>query len=214
MQWDVVEITEAVSDGLVHEAAMRDEEQSVYGIDALDELRLHPLIQRALERAGFGVWPEQRYPSDRLPRRSRSEGKRCDIVLSPDAEPLADPDAEATLFAPPRSTPLEAAYWLEVKTVSQFTTDGPFPRYSAELLQPVTHDLRKLAQDRLIFHAGLLLVLFTADAATAEHDLQVWERRAAQKGYPVAPPIVRRFDLTERIGNAHACAALFPVRRL
>ena len=214
MLWDVTQIVRAVGEGLEAEAAELDAEQAVYGIDALDELGLHPLIQRALRAGGYGVWPEQRYPSAREPRRRRSEGRRCDIALSPDGQPLTDPDAEATLFAPPDAWPLEVAYWLEVKTVSQFTTDGPFPHYSKELLSPVAHDLRKLAADRMIFHAGLLLVLFTADEATAEHDLNAWHERAMQKGYPVAPPAARRFSLTERIGNTHACCALFPVRRL
>ncbi|MEX0742577.1 MAG: hypothetical protein WD079_07240, partial [Phycisphaeraceae bacterium] len=92
--------------------------------------------------------------------------------------------------------------------------EGPFARYSAELLQPVTKDIRKLAQDRLIFHAGLLLVLFTADPIVATHDLGAWEHRALQRGYPVAPPIVRDFAITDRMGNAHVSVALFAVRRL
>lgn len=212
--WDVVRITEAVATSLQHEAQARDAEQAVYGIDVLDELQLHPLIQRGLRQAGFGVHPEQAYPSDRVRRRRKSEGKRCDIVLTRDDAPLLDPEAEQTLFGTDDAVPLDAACWLEVKTVSQFTVEGPFPRYSAELLQPVTRDIRKLAQDPAIFHAALLLVLFTADAAIATHDLAAWEQRALQRGYPVAPPIVRDFAITDRIGNAHLSVALFAVRRL
>ena len=193
---------------------MHDTEQSVYSIDALDELRLHPLIHASLAAGGFGIWPEQRYPSERTGRLRKSFGKRCDVVLTPDSRPLLEPDAEQTLFCTDDAVPLEAAYWLEIKTVSQFTIEGPFPRYSAELLSPVSQDIRKLARDRLIFHAGLLLVLFTADRDTAEHDLRAWEARCLEKGYPVAPPRVRHQAITDRIGNAHLAAALFPVRRL
>lgn len=214
MLWDVCEILDAVTGGLIRAIRAYEQEQAVYGIDALDELRLHPLIRRSLCEGGFGVWPEQRYPSERGPRRSKSEGKRCDLVLTPDGLPLIDPDAEATLFAPEAAVPLEAAYWLEVKTVSQFTVEGPFARYSAELLSPVSRDIRKLAQDRLIFHAGLLLVLFTADRTVAEHDLRAWEARCLEKGYPVAPPLVRHIPITDRLGNTHLAAAVFPVRRL
>ena len=126
---------------------------------------------------------------------------------------LVDPDAEATLFGDPEALPLEAAYWLELKTVSQFTTQGPFPRYSAELLSPVSQDIRKLAQDRLIFHAGLMLILFTADEVIATHDLRAWEERCLKRGYPVAPPVVRSFRLADRLGNGRCSVALFPVRR-
>jgi len=213
MAWDVVHITEAVADDLRRRAAADDEEQAVYGIDALDELGLHPLIQTALRDAGYGVHPEQRYPSDRTARR-KSEGKRCDIVLTPNRRPLMDPTAESTLFEPPDAVVLEAAFWLEVKTVSQFTTDGPFARYSAELLQPVSKDVKKLSNDPLIYHAGLLLILFTGDEPTAKHDLAAWERRTLDRGYAVAPPIIRDFSLNDRLGNGHCAVGLYQIRRL
>jgi len=214
MRWDVVELCEIVAGGLHRRAVEADEEQAVYGIDVLDELQLHPLIQQPLRNAGLGVHPEQSYPSDRIGRKRRSEGKRCDIVLTPDERVLVDPEAEATLFEPPDVVPLESAFWLEVKTVSQFTTEGPFPHYSNELLSPVRDDVRKLAQDGLIYHAGLLLVLFTESDVVSKHDLQLWEMRCAQKGYPIASPTVRDFGITDRMGNALCTVALFPVRRL
>ena len=214
MRWNVGEILDAVADGLAAVCRGHDQEQSVYGLDALDELRLHPLIVGALRDAGFGVWPEQRYPSDRTGRRSKSLGRRCDLVLTPDGRPLLEPEAERTLFGDDQAVPLEAAYWLEVKTVAQFTMDGPFARYSAELLSPVSQDIRKLSGDRLIFHAGLLLVLFTADRSTAEHDLRAWESRCLDKGYAVAPPLVRHIPIADRLGNAHLALAVYPVRRL
>jgi hypothetical protein len=214
--WSIDELADAVAAGLERRARAEDLEQVVYGFDALDELGLHPLIQEGLRAAGYGVWPEQRYPGDRQ-RRKRSEGRRCDVVLTPGGRPLRDPLAEATLFAPGEDDPggpvfEEAAYWLEVKAVAQFEPAGPFRRYSAELLQPVSKDLVKLATDEGIRHAGLLLVLMTVDRATAEHDLRAWHERAMHKGLPVHPPAVRGVRLTDRIGNGWCGVAVFGVR--
>jgi hypothetical protein len=215
MAWDLTDIADAVAGGLMRRAAADDAEQAVYSIDALDELGLHPILHESLRAGGYGVWPEQRYPSDRAPRRSKSQGQRCDVVLTREVEQtLVDPDAEQTLFAPPDSLPLEAAFWLEIKTVSQFTTEGPFAHYGKEMLNPVSRDLRKLAADRLIFHAGLLLVLFTADEQTARHDLNAWLLRITRKGYPVAPAAERHHPITDRLGNGHLAVALYAVRRL
>lgn len=213
MRWNGLEIVEAVAEHLERLARADDDEQAVYSIDRLEELQLHPLIQTGLRAAGFGVHPEQRYPGDRTSRR-RSEGKRCDVVLTPDGLPLSEPDAEATLFADPHAVALEAAFWLEIKTVAQHTTEGPFPRYSSELLATVSQDIRKLAQDRAIYHAGLLLVLFTESREIAEHDLKAWYDRVLQRGYPVAPAIEHGFKLTDRLGNGWCACAMFPVRRL
>ncbi|MCG8618514.1 MAG: hypothetical protein MI802_20030 [Desulfobacterales bacterium] len=213
VQWNAAHLVESVTAALRRQADEDNLEQAVYSIDTRDELELHPLIQDALRDAGYGVHPEQRYPADRT-RRRKSEGKRCDIVLTPDDRALMEPDVETTLFAPPDAVVLEAAFWLEIKTVSQFTTEGPFARYAAEMLSPVSQDIKKMASDPLIYHAGLMLILFTADQRTAEHDLAAWESRTLKRGYPVAPPITRGFDTTDRLGNARCTVALFPVRRL
>lgn len=214
MRWDATDILEASHGALVDAARAADEEQAVYGIDALDELALHPLIQCGLAAEGYGVWAEQAFPSDRIGRKRKSEGKRCDIVLTHAGAPLVDPDAEATLFSEPDAVPLEAAYWLEVKTVAQFNDEGPSRSYSKELLSPVRADVRKLAQDPLIYYAALLLVLFTLDEPTADADLATWQRKCLDKHYPVAPPVVRAQPITDRMGNARMTTALFPVRRL
>lgn len=206
-------MVEAVAGFLQRRAEADDQEQAVYGIDSRDELGLHPLIQQALREAGYGVWPEQRYPSDRS-RRRKSEGKRCDIVLTPDDLPLLEPDAERTLFADEQAVALEASFWLEIKTVSQYTTEGPFAGYCRELLAPVTQDIKKMAKDGSLYHCGLMLILFTADQQVAEHDLLAWEKRAMERGYGVAPPVSRSFAINDRLGNGWASVSLFPVRRL
>ncbi|MEZ6193000.1 MAG: hypothetical protein R3C45_17140 [Phycisphaerales bacterium] len=211
MRWSSSHIADAVEAGLKRCADEADLEQAVYGIDALDELGLHPLIHRALREGGFGVWPEQRYPDDRH-KTKRSEGQRCDIVLTPDGLPLRDPLIKGTLFDDQPAADPEASYWLEVKSVAQHETSGPFTRYSAELLAPVVKDIQKVWSDGIIRHGGLLLVLFTETLEIAEHDLAAWHTRCLDKGHPVGPPAVRGFDINDRIGNAWCAIAVFGIR--
>lgn len=211
MHWSTADIADAVFEGVRRQAEQDDLEQAVYGFDARDELRLHPLIAQALRDAGCGVWPEQRYPDDQL-RPRRSEGRRCDLVLTRDDLPLRDPLIRGTLFDHQPATDPQDAYWLEIKTVAQFETGGPFARYSAELLAPVAQDVRKIWSDSVIRHGGLLLLLFTQNRQWAEHDLAVWHDRCLQRGLPVAPPAVRGLAITDRIGNAWCAVAVFGIR--
>lgn len=88
MPWLTSEIADVVVQGLRRRAEEDDVEQAVYGLDAEDELGLHPLIQVALRTCGWGVWPEQRYPSD-WAKPKHSEGQRCDVVLTRDDLPYA-----------------------------------------------------------------------------------------------------------------------------
>lgn len=212
MGWSTEQLADAIADGLRARARADDLEQAVYGFDHLDELGLHPLIQQALRSAGHSIWPEQHYPGDWSKPR-RSEGKRCDIVITPAADrPLREPLVKGTLFDTPAAVDPEDAYWLEIKTVAQFEASKPFPRFSTELLSTVTQDIKKLWIDPVICHAGLLLVLFTEDQATADHDLAAWHRRCLEKGYPVAPPAIRSLAITNRIGNGRCTAAVYSIR--
>ena len=211
MPWNTADIADAIEAGFKRCAEQADLEQAVYGIDALDELGLHPLIERALTDHGFGVWREQRYPDDRH-KANRSKGQRCDIVLTPGSLPLRDPLIKGTLFDDQPAADPDQAYWLEVKSVAQFETSGPFPRYSAELLSPVVKDIKKVWSDGIIRHGGLLLVLFTQSQEIAEHDLAAWHTRCLDNGYPVTAPAVRGFTINDRIGNAWCAIALFGIR--
>lgn len=213
MLWSPSDIVDSIAKGFRNHAARENEEQVVYGFDCRDELGLHPLIQEVLRAEGFGVWPEQRYPSD-WEKTKRSEGKRCDIVLTQDANSvgLRDSRIRGTLFDTPNAVDPEQAYWLEVKTVAQYESEGPFRGYSKELLSPVAEDVKKLWSDALIFHAGLLLVLFNENKDVAEHDLVAWHRRCLDRGYPVAVPAVRGFPISNRVGNGWCSVALFGVR--
>ncbi|MEO0588844.1 MAG: hypothetical protein AAF078_14545 [Planctomycetota bacterium] len=205
------DLADAVAAGLRGRAERDDLEQVVYGFDALDELGLHPLLAEAIEAAGHGVLREQRYPGH-WRKRKKSEGQRCDLVVTPDGLPLRDPAMKATLFDRQPAVDAEEAYWLEVKTVAQFELDGAFRGYSSELLTPVMADLKKVWLDGVIAHGGLLVVLFTASAEIAEHDLAAFHRRALEKGMPVYPPCTRGFGITDRIGNARCTVSVFGVR--
>lgn len=211
MRWSTPDIADAVCKGLAEQSKRDDIEHAVYGFDARDELGLHPLIVQSLLEEGYGVWPEQRYPGHQH-KSKRSEGLRCDAVLTPDHKPLRTESVRGTLFDDDNAIDPQSAYWLEIKTVAQHQTDGPFKRYSAELLQPVAKDVKKIWSDRLIQHGGLLLILFTETHEVAEHDLAIWHERCLKKGFPVGPPAVRGLPITDRIGNAWCTAAVFGVR--
>ncbi|MEX2216959.1 MAG: hypothetical protein WD768_22800 [Phycisphaeraceae bacterium] len=216
MLWSPASIADAVYEGFRNRAAQDDVEQAVYGFDSLDELGLHPLVHQSLRDAGYGVFPEQRYPSA-WENPKQSEGLRCDVVIT--AEPpgkagigLRDPRLRGTLFDTLEAVEPEEAYWLEIKTVSQYTSEGPFKGYSRELLSPVADDVKKLWADPFIFHSGLLLLLFTESQEVAEHDLLAWHDRCLKRGYPVASPAARGFAISNRIGNGWCAVAVFGVR--
>lgn len=212
MNWSIAELADAIHAGLRRRDDALRVEQAVAGLDALNELRLHPIIAGALEEAGYGVVREARYPRDRTNRR-RSVGERCDVVVTPRRAALRAPEIEPSLFDPPDAIDLDEAFWLEVKAVPQHLGEGPNDRYTAELLEPLRRDVRKLAADKGIRHAALLLILFTADEATAAHDLDAWERRALDRGVLFTPPCVRRLPIVDRVGNRVCTVAVYGVPR-
>jgi len=217
MRWSTANLADALADGLARCAREDNLGQVVYGFDALDELGLHPLLHEAFRQAGYGVWPEQRYPGD-WNKSKKSEGKRCDIVLTEppvtgqEPLPLRDPDIKNTLFDSQPATDPQDAYWLEIKTVAQHETSGPFTRYSSELLSTVVQDIKKLWNDGVITHAGLGIILFTETQVIAEHDLSAWHNQCLEKGYPVATPSIRHLPITNRIGNGNCTMAVYGVR--
>lgn len=223
--FDVVDVHGALVDGLRGRAGALDEEQAVQGIDALSEVALHAVLADVLRGRGFGVLRERPYPGHRDmgrpgERPMHAARMRCDLVMTPMAgmslgDPVADlreRDAmEGTLFAgaelkPARPTlPPEDALWLEVKTLGQFCFKRGVPvpntTYAAELTQAVFDDLAKLSHEPLIRHGALVLVLFTIDKATAEHDVGVAMHRALDKGVAFRSPITGGFEISDRIGN-------------
>lgn len=214
--WRDRDILNACAEGLRAAALACDDEQSPYGIDALAELALQEVVRAAMRAAGYGVHGEVRLPRRAsLPR--RSEGERCDIVLTETpGEPLVDPSEGDTLFAS-SGVPAHDAYWIEVKAAHQFAlVDGVAQAsraYSSQLLTAAVRDVNKLAAQGLPF-AAILLVVFTIDEDTAAHDLDAWAHRCLDVELPIGAPMRESFGITERIGNRVCTVALTRVSPL
>jgi len=210
--WPIEQLVDLVANRLQKEAAADDAAQAVYGIDNLEELALHPLVQEAFAEADLGVVPEQRYPSQWHHRR-QSKGERCDLVLTRQQLPLRDAMMRRTLFAHQPAEEPEDAFWLEIKNVAQFHGGSAASNYAHQLMNPVAADIRKLAADPTIQNGGLLLILFTAGRETAEHDLAQWYDQCRAKQLPLGQWARRGFPLNDRTGNAWTDIILFPIER-
>src|SRR4051794_13477575 len=108
--WNPTSLVDAAMAGLCAERDALELEQAVKGLDAYDELRLHPVLARAFAAGGHDAQGEQRYPAD-AQRRRKSESRRCDLVLTPPGEPLLPPQdpRQPQLFAPEHGTTPEDA---------------------------------------------------------------------------------------------------------
>lgn len=218
--WHLPTLVDLIADGLKQEAAARDAAGDFCGLDGLNELNLHPLVAASLAAAGYGVWPEQRYPADRIFLR-RNSGRRCDLVLTPPGRSLAAlegpmgqpllPLGTTRAAALSRPIPLQEAYWLEVKTVAQHTAGAASGDYTSRLLRETLTDVRKMSTEPSLLHCGLLVLLFTADAETALHDLEVMRSRCIDRDLPVQAPERNGFKINDRLGNSHATVTLLPV---
>jgi hypothetical protein len=192
-----------ISNALEHLSSILDAEQAVRGIDSLTEDALRDCIRQSLAASGIHAVHEARYP-DAHRIQQRNYGDRCDLVLLPHGASLEQDYADS----------YRTGYWLEIKRVAQFLESGPNWWYEHALLEMIPDDVYKLAKDSEIFYAGVLLILFTATQESGRHGLAEWKRRAIAKGCPVGVPRIRQFEIANRLGNEHACVALFPVRRL
>lgn len=209
--WDLRAVGDAATNALRLHAQALDEEQSPYGLDALDEVALHALLAAGFTDAGWGALREQRYPSV-AGRPRRSEGDRCDIVLThAPGEHLIDPLMAGTLFAGRGASP-EDALWLEIKAAHQFALAGaeagPNAGYASSLLTNATADVRKLAREPGIRHGATLLVHFALNEEVARHDLALWAHKCLDVGLPIRAPVIDGFPVTDRIGNAFCSVVL------
>ncbi len=211
-RWSYEDLADALASGLARASAELELEQAVHGLDVRSELELHPLLHAGLRAAGYGVHPEQRFPRERSLRR-RTEGSRCDLVVTPEGLPLVDDAAQLGLFAPTQAMALADAMWIEVKAVAQFRALAPNMAYAQALQRPVWRDVEKLASDPQIAHAAVLLIVFTADAVVPEHDLGVWAARASQRGLPLWPRVQRTLAIGDRVGHRCCTLALLPIER-
>lgn len=244
--WDWHRLTEIVRDGLFERERRLREEQAVYGLDALREIQMHPILAEALLAAGFGLLREQAYPSmvgkpgKRLGKAARD---RCDLVLTPSPGiALADPidtcreldwlhgkgteDHTPSLFveheipeaqlnnAHAMSVAPEDAAWIEVKVVAQFSfthgVPGPNSAYASELTGSLARDLSKINNEPLVRHGAVLLVLFSLDERTAEHDVSVALHRCLDRDCRFRSPVSLRFPILDRVGNAVCSVVLVP----
>lgn len=213
--WDLRTICDACAEALRTEAKRRDDEHAAYGVDALDELELQAILRAGLVSLDCGVLAEQRYPEFRA-RRRRSEGDRCDIVLTGGGDGhLLDPLASDTLFGDRGVDPADAM-WIEVKVAHQHGLVegvlGAGKNYSSQLLSAAMRDVRKLAACAELPFTALLLIMFNSDVATAEHDLAAWLNRCLDLELPIGSPAVERFAIADRIGNSVCTTALVPIK--
>jgi hypothetical protein len=208
--WPLASVLAAAARGFAEAEAELALEQAVRDLDSRDELGLHPLLAAAFQAAGFGAHREARYPRDRIHRR-RTEGARCDLVLTPAGRPLIEDVPQLGLFHPAAACPLAEALWLEVKVIAQFREGGANRGYERALKTPVWRDVDKLAGDAGIRHGGVLVVLFTAQAEVAEHDLGLWCHLGRIRGLRFGTPLIAHVPIGDRLGNALATVALVPL---
>jgi hypothetical protein len=231
--WDMHELVRIARSGLEGFSRAGAEEQAVYGLDSLSEVELHPLLAEAYAGAGLGVTREWPYPGMAEKRPKFAARARCDVVLTagptvslvdPVAELLEKDKSVGTLFesaaraecAPQAGTTCQAcdAFWLEVKVVGQYCytlgVPGPNRSYSSDLTNSMYTDLAKLGADESLRWAGLLLVLFADEQATAEHDLTIALHRSLDRGFSFKSPILETFAIPDRIGNRICSVALVP----
>ncbi len=232
--WDVRAILHALYEGLRLREDELSREQAVRGLDALDELAMHPLLAGSLAAAGWGVLREVPYPvtaglGSAGARPRHRERDRCDLVLTPETGmTLTDPVAvlrerdkwQGSLFESQAQTAAPAvhtcaptdAFWLEVKVVGQFAFVHGVPvangSYGSQLTAAFAGDLSKLAADAEVRFGAALLVLFTQDEATAKHDLPVAMHRVLDKGFSLRNPAIESFAITDRVGNGCCTLAL------
>ena len=195
--WDFGGVARSVAAGLARvERALR-EEQAVRGLDALGEVALQAVAAEALACEGFGVEREVRYPGAAA-RPRRSEGWRCDLVLTPAAR-----GGEGGAAADPGDR-----LWLEMKRVAQFAPERQTSGYAAALQGAVWRDLAKLAADPDVRHAAQVVVVFTAAEEAARHDLEVSLERAWSRGLRFDLAACEALPLVDRTGNAWCTTAV------
>jgi len=175
MAFSAADIADALAAGLQQAADACDAEQSPFGIDALEEVALHPLLAAGLRTHGFGAALEQRYPAARAVLKKRSHGERCDLVVTPDGRSLRACDDAPDLFAPADALPIEEALWIEVKTARIFHADGANARYSAELFGAPSEDIVRLGSAG-VANAMFVLVMFARTEEDGRAHVAEWER--------------------------------------
>lgn len=225
-------IIDVTINALLSKANELDAEQSVRGIDALQELQVHALLEDAFTAAALGVHREAHYPSQGDAYTKATNRNRCDFAFTGNQQQsLIDPAqelkqlalAQDTLFAasatsphtPENSCPPDQAYWLEIKVCAQHAyRDGvpsPNPKYDHEIINGLQSDIHKLSTDEHIWHAGAMIVLFTENDQFARHDLSKAAQVCIDQGLPVRSPLIATESINDRAGNGCVAVGLFPI---
>lgn len=231
--WFFDDLARQASESLAQADGQLRDEQAVRGIDALDEVGLHPVLAGGFVATGLGVWREWPYPGKVKKRPGGAERVRCDLVLTPDAHArLVDPVAElkeidraaGTLFEPiatqvvPAGPVVEAedALWLEIKVVAQHSfvdgVPGPNRTYSSELVAGPAGDVVKLASDGAIGTRVVGVVLFAESEEAIDHDFNMAVHRLLDRDLPIGSPAISIARIEDRVGNAAVGVMLIPVR--
>ncbi|MCA9298527.1 MAG: hypothetical protein KDA28_05645 [Phycisphaerales bacterium] len=208
--WDLERLLAIIADAARAHEQGTVRAQDVHGIDALDEVEIHPLLADALEATGWTCLREQRYPSSGALDRSFRDRFRCDLVLLDAGTTLADPleharDLDAhPLFGdqPPPGVPPEDACWIEVKVLSA-------ARCSVATIDTALDDLAKLANDELILVGGLLFMLFAPDEATGRETLNRAWTRGVEDGRCSHRPLIEWVPIADRRGHGGIAIGLF-----
>ncbi len=209
MLWRFDEVADVLARVLTAAEADLKLEQAVYGLDAMKELALHDVLAMGLTADGtYGVTREAHYPSDF--GKKKPGRRRCDLVLTPTGRTLSNAE-ETDLFTPADACPPGEALWLEVKVAHQYAEGGRrHSGYGEQWRQATVKDLAKMEAEPLVREAGLLLIVFTADEAVVEKDLELFEDVLARKEVLAGFRQVRGIDIVERIGHTRCTAALWP----
>ena len=118
---------------------------------------------------------------------------------------------QPTLFDPPDRAAPQEALWLEVKLACQFGEGGRTRSgYGTQWRRGVTGDLRKLAQDPLVHHAALALLVFTESDEVLHKDLGLMEEVLTQQQVLAGARQVRAVPIVDRRGHRVCAVALWP----
>ncbi|MDF1808851.1 MAG: hypothetical protein P1U42_04065 [Phycisphaerales bacterium] len=231
--WNSLEITQLCAIQLKELEAEINSQSTYRGLDSYSEVQLHPFIHQAFTTTHFGALREICYPSASVENPTNTQRQRCDIVLTPNLkQSIFDPideqrtrqkaagtlfESSALLDSPPQGTiPPEDAYWLEIKSIAQFSyVDGvpnPNSSYSSEMLNGPRTDVIKLASDPLIRHAGVLIVHFAEDQSTGIHDISAAVDHMIGLELPVSIPEFETIPIKNHAGNEYCTLGLIPVR--
>lgn len=231
--WNPTEIMSILYNGLQRLEADFCEQHAYQGLDSYTETQLHPLLAQAFANDAATVLREVRYPSALVDLPKDSHRQRCDLVLIPKDksrifdivdEQVAQNKAIGTLFESQSTNAIpdidqsmpEDAYWIEVKSVAQFSYIDGVPvangKYTTDLLSGPRNDLVKLAVDPLIQFGCVLVLLFHEEQIAGSHDLAVVSNSILNQELPMGLPEIESFPIADRGGNSWCTVGLLPVK--